>query len=355
MSNENKLWLDPKAETCAEIADACYSNLSEMVDPAQRATRYFALPGITLEVEIIGRDVGDALCAAFAHLKTDSVNSARDTIVWRIVDSGLLDWQTLFPPAPIPDQKHGNFSADANADIFVERRNGLVSVYAPGKKTITSICSGINDLENDVIAKPLLRFLIGILQQKSIYISHAALIGKNGRGLLVTGKGGVGKSTISSASVGGGLDFCADDFVALEKRDGKVFGHSLYATVLLNSDQLAYHPHFDDIAHPSTSLEVPKTLVTMATKFSHQMVRSMEVDAIAVPKICTNPSSSLTPTSKSAVLRALTPTSVFSSPWREVDRAHFLLDLAQNMDCFTYLSGSDFLRIPDPIKERYGV
>lgn len=333
---------------------ACYASLSSTAPPNETRSRHFALPGIALTVEATGAEAGALLTAAFSHLETSGPAPEGTPLVWRIGDASPLEAFPNFPPLPTAMHDLGNFNISEDGTLFVERRRGMVTVYDHQNGVITSICQGADALENDVIAKPLLRFLMGILQQNRIYLAHAALVGLNGQGVLVTGKGGMGKSTISSAALGGGLSFCGDDFVALQRVDGAIIGHSLYATLLLHPDQVALHPHFSGLCRASHSVEVPKTVVILGKAFERQTVTRLRIEAMAVPKITADPMSCLQPLSRVAALRALTPTSVFSSPWREVERARFLIDLAADLSCFEYVSGSDFSQISDPVRGRYG-
>lgn len=353
MNSENTdLWVDPNADHCAVMAAECFASLSGAASGI--ATRHFALPGIALTVESTGVEAAALLTAAFAHLETDGPVPTGEPLLWRIGDASAPDAFPKFPPQPNAMQDLGSFHSNREGAHFVERRQGMVSVYDHQKRVITSICQGVGLLENDLIAKPLLRFLMGLLHQEGIYLAHAALVGLNGQGLLVTGKGGMGKSTISAAALGGGLSFCSDDFVALQRVGDDIIGHSLYASLLLHPDQVARHPHFHGHCRASRSADVPKTVVILGTEFREQTVARLRVDAMAVPQVSGQQQSELWPMSRVAALRALAPTSVFSSPWHEVARARFLVGLAADLACFQYISGSDFAKIPDPIRERYG-
>lgn len=353
-SDANDFWVDPNAKLCLSVAEACFASLKCRTSVSQHNTRYFALPGITLTVDSVGAEVGTLLTAAFAPREISKPPLDADVLVWRIGDVEGTGENPIFPELPTAMDGLGNFNSSMDGNLFIERRHGLTSVYDHKTRVITSICRGVNTLENDLIAKPILRFLMGILQQKGIHLAHAALVGLNGRGLLVTGKGGMGKSTISSIALRNGLSFCGDDFVALKRTDDGIIGYSLYATLLLYPSQIAQHPHFNEHCRVSNSVEIPKTAIILGSDFDAQTVGSLIVDAIAVPQITEQPLSKLCPMSRAAALRALTPTSVFSSPWREVDRARFLMGLAVDLKCFAYHSGSDFPKISDPVSERYG-
>jgi hypothetical protein len=61
----------------------------------------------------------------------------------------------------------------------------------------------------------------------------------------------------------------------------------------------------------------------------------------------------MVPGSRAAVLRALTPSSVFFSPWREAQRARFLFDAVGALPAFTWQSGSDFAHIATPLLDAH--
>jgi hypothetical protein len=349
-----EIWIDPNAQFCEDIAQTCYADILGSVSQSEIFQRVYALPGLILKVVGAGHEVANLLTAAFSHLRaSDYIEAEHETLTWHIGDVSLISSAPEFPLLPTGMHELGNFNCSASGHIFIERRSGLVTVYNRKTHIVTSICDGAGKIENDVIAKPLLRFLMGILQLKGIHLAHSALVGLNGKGILVTGKGGKGKSTISSAALLGGLSFCADDFVALQRTGTGIVGHSLYATLLLHENQLPKHPHLRAYCRRSHSATVPKTVVILAGNFAGQTVQSLAIDAITVPHIVAGTASSLQPISRVEALRALTPTSVFSSPWRSVETARFLFDLATELPCYAYHSGSVFEDISQPVKDRY--
>jgi hypothetical protein len=64
---------------------------------------------------------------------------------------------------------------------------------------------------------------------------HAAAIGWNGKGVLVVGRGGSGKSTFSVSCLMAGLDFVSDDYT-LVSASGPLQAMPLYTSVAVNPD-----------------------------------------------------------------------------------------------------------------------
>ena len=64
---------------------------------------------------------------------------------------------------------------------------------------------------------------------------HAACVGVNGRGVLIAGRGGAGKSTLSTSCLLSGLEFVSDDYTLLTG-SGPLDAMPLYTTISLCED-----------------------------------------------------------------------------------------------------------------------
>lgn len=69
----------------------------------------------------------------------------------------------------------------------------------------------------------------------NLFLIHAAAIGENGKGILIAGRGGSGKSTLSIGCMLAGMDFVADDYTLISEF-GSVTAFPLYTSVMLNPD-----------------------------------------------------------------------------------------------------------------------
>lgn len=69
----------------------------------------------------------------------------------------------------------------------------------------------------------------------NMFMIHAAAVGVGGKGVLLTGRGGSGKSTLSISCLLEGMDFVADDYTLISGQ-GRLSAFPLYTSVLLNPD-----------------------------------------------------------------------------------------------------------------------
>jgi hypothetical protein len=71
------------------------------------------------------------------------------------------------------------------------------------------------DLPDWFAGAPLRQHLHWLLQARGARIAHAASVGRDGRGILLLGHGGAGKSGTALAGIAAGLQTVGDDYVAL--------------------------------------------------------------------------------------------------------------------------------------------
>jgi hypothetical protein len=345
--------IDPAADRVGGIIGEHYDQLRDAA-PEQSGELHFALPACDLTVRYVGEALANVLTAAFAHRVSEGPGKATMQLEWRIGDSSLAGGFPELPHPPRPLHPLGSMHRDEANNLLVERRRGFATILDAKRLQLTTVADGLQSVDTDLAAKPLLRFLLSLLLRQNVVLCHAALVGGHERGLLVTGQGGVGKSTIAAAAIVAGAGFCSDDFVALEWRDGQLIGHCLYATLMLAEQQM---PRFPSLARQAMQLRADtfgKYLVALPRRFGGQVRQALSVDGVAVPRIVPGSASQLLPGKRSAMLLAIMPSTIIASPWREAERTRFLFDRVATLEPLIYQSGSDFAAIAEPLRERYG-
>ncbi len=72
------------------------------------------------------------------------------------------------------------------------------------------------------LGAPLRQHLHWLLSRHGVRLAHGATLGRNGRGVLLLGDGGAGKSGTTLAGLSAGLQTAGDDYVAVDMRAGIV-------------------------------------------------------------------------------------------------------------------------------------
>lgn len=129
-------------------------------------------------------------------------------------------------------------------------------------------------------AAPLRTLLHWIGLDHGLVLTHAAAVGLNGRGLLLAGKGGSGKSTTSLACWNEGWQFVSDDYCWVAP--GPVSkAHAIYKTAKLLPDQPIDLPHWQR----EELLSQEKDVFDLSCLGHGQLVQSLELVALLLPNL----------------------------------------------------------------------
>jgi hypothetical protein len=145
------------------------------------------------------------------------------------------------------------------------------------------------------------------------HLAHAAAVGKNGRGVLIPGKSGSGKSTTTLACLEHGMQCVTDDYLLLTP-DPEPRAFSLYNTSKINRDFLRQVlPHWQT-RQASYSPSDDKALFYLNEAVPGRMVDEFALVAMVLPTVVPGSPHLLRPESPAQGLLALAPSSVFQVP-----------------------------------------
>ena len=181
-------------------------------------------------------------------------------------------------------------------------------------------------------------------RQNQMMLLHSACVGVNGKGVMISARGGGGKSTLSVSCLLGGFDFVADDYI-LVNREGPLRAMPLYRTVGLN-------PDMESKLKPGLPVvrvydERGGKMLLDASRFD--FAKELPVHAILCPKIGGGDEPCIRPTDRGSVLAKIIDSTasqlgVFRDPEQYRQMAQRLLtipvyeislcrDLDKNREC----------------------
>lgn len=281
---------------------------------------------------------------AFSHLPIPSTSDLT-VFAWDAIGSGA----DLTPPWKSPDY----FSLETQINQPTE--HGFVGVYSHYDDTMT-----LYDPENNrayfwiydatkapvwIRAAPLRTLLQWVLGDRDIHLIHGAVVTEDDRAVLLTAKGGSGKSTTSLSCLKIGMQYLADDYVAVS-RGADPTAYSLY-----NSIKVApYYGQEFDPAHVSET-EGEKSVVYLAPIFPSQMAYSAKLRAVLIPKIAHTETTTIVPASKAEAMLALIPTTLFQLPLAESNKVQMLASIIASLPCYSVELGSDTLEAAQTIRD----
>ena len=171
-------------------------------------------------------------------------------------------------------------------------------------------------------AAPCRALLSWILAAEGRVLVHAAAVADpaTGRGALLVGAGGAGKSTTTALATRGGLVTCGDDYVALSQQGERLTAHAVYGRAKLLGHEDASRPA--GWAPVGTGADDKTVYDVTGAGF----VPALDVHVVAVPRPVGTGRSTWRPLARSEALAAVAvPTTEQISWWRHEDRLWSML------------------------------
>ena len=197
-------------------------------------------------------------------------------------------------------------------------------------------------------AKPLARPLLEWHNDQNVQVIHTGLVARNGKGVLLVGKSGSGKSTSSLACICAGLDYLSEDYVGLQRlHDGSFVGHSLYNSVFLETAHLARFAELLPYAIKGRPPQEAKSVIILSQVFPQRLRRVVPIRALAMLKVTDNSEVRFRAASKGEALLALGPSSLLQIPNRGLGVPGFtrLAELVEQVPCYAIDLGGDLQAI----------
>lgn len=197
-------------------------------------------------------------------------------------------------------------------------------------------------------AAPLRAILHWAMGGRGRRFVHGAAVGTATGGVLIVGRGGVGKSTTSLACLAApesGLRFAGDDYVLLEEGEAPRV-HSLYASAKLRADHLWRLPRLAPLAAAADGVDEGKLVLLLHRRCPERLGGPFPIRAILLPRVVGGPATRLRPVGGGAALAALAPSTIFQLAGAGADTLRALSRLAAQVPCYVLELGDDTGQIP---------
>jgi hypothetical protein len=186
------------------------------------------------------------------------------------------------------------------------------------------------------------------MRSQGIQLVHAGAVGTEDGGVLLTGKGGSGKSTSALACLQAGMRYAGDDYVLLGLHGGP-YVHSLYSTGKLDGEHVKRFPRLLKCIENPSRLSSEKALVFLPGLFPEGMSAGFPVRAILVPKVTGGRKTVMRRISAVEGLSALAPTTIRQLAWADETDFQFMARFAKSVPSFRMELGEDIAGIPDAV------
>jgi hypothetical protein len=168
---------------------------------------------------------------------------------------------------------------------------------------------------------PLRQHLHWLLRARGQRIAHAAALGSNGRGILLLGHGGAGKSGTTLAGVAAGLQTVGDDYVALGRpaRSRSAVARLLFRVMKQDRAGLARVAGLADrLAHLPLNW-MNKVEFDPAALFPGCFTDALQIAGIVLPRIAHAAVPRFSAATPGEAMRVLIPSNLFQFPGEPID------------------------------------
>jgi hypothetical protein len=334
---------------------AFFDLVHERTIEAQRACgtveHVFDVAGTKVRLLFAGERLVPDLVPALEHLR--SAPGSHPDVTFNIWDSESTG--VTMPPPPC-DRTH--FTDRGDLWGFTSERYRLAfhwiecSVNLMDRHERTGIfwIQASHTLPYWTKASPLRTLFHWWMEMNGRQLLHAAAVGDHNGAVLITGRGGVGKSTTALASLAHGMNYVADDYLIVSL-DPEPAVYSLYSTAKLNPDQVGTFPELAPLASSLGLQGDEKAVLRLFPKFAAQIARAMPLRAIVTPRFTTHDATTFTPVSRELLHRAAAFTTMSQLPYAGRYTHDFIGRLTERVPGFEIALGSDLTGVVRAISQ----
>jgi hypothetical protein len=195
---------------------------------------------------------------------------------------------------------------------------------------------------------PLRPFLHWHYARRGMRLTHAGTLGLDGKGVLLAGAGGSGKSGTVIAGLLNGLQSVGDDYVLLNADQG-ISAYPLYAT--LKQDPAGYERlGLGRLLPPGGGLNWQGKHQFLIDQIAPQgLPPSLEIGAMLVPRVADARRTTIAAMPRAEAMMALAKSSIYQMPGERESGFRYLGMVTRRLPCFRLDLGREPVEITDTI------
>lgn len=197
---------------------------------------------------------------------------------------------------------------------------------------------------------PLRPFLHWEYAARGMRLAHAGTLGIDGRGILLAGSGGAGKSGTVVAGLLNGLDSVGDDYVLIDLADGPA-AHPLFATLKQDPGGFGRLGLKHRLKSYGALNWQGKHQFRIDDIAARPIPARLDIIALVVPHISGGEASSIMPVSRKEAMIALAPSGIAQMPGERESGFRFFSDLTRQLPCYRLSLGTQPREIASTIAD----
>ena len=199
--------------------------------------------------------------------------------------------------------------------------------------------SSMNDVSTTAIRKlghVLAKELYQLAKAPNQSLVHAASVGIDGSGVLISARGGGGKSTLSLSAMLEGFQYVSDDYLVLSKTSEGVYTYPLYSIINLYPQMLERMKSLKAEYMYNIPWRPDKWALDIRAHHD-SFVPKLKVDAVIFPKVCNLDKPFIEPAEKGKAIVQLVHSTILQLDYdddKNNNTVRTLLSLVSNLEFF---------------------
>lgn len=291
-------------------------------------TRLYKIGPFTISFSSTNAPLGEMLTRAFEHLPKGSSPPNLSIRLWADHKLPTLDWTSIL------SNGYRGYATPPTYWHYFETLGALSAIDVSENIAYYAI-RNLDTLPWWVYGSPLQVILHVWLREKGMQLTHSASIGNKKKALLLTGKGGSGKSVAVLACLKEGLSMLGEDYVLLSQ--DRVY--SIYQTAKWKPHTRVLFPSYEKYISNPDKADSEKALIYYKDLFASQIELSSPIKAIVSLKI--GKSLNLQKSNYETVLQSLLLTTIYQLPHPAADTTSILENCIKPLDHYHLTLGPD--------------
>lgn len=330
----------------------CKEQYVKAADQAGEIRHYYDIAGTTVCLVFAGDALIGSLTSALEHIRLPDDIQADATIhVWDSESTGV----GMVPPPC--DQNHytdrgdiWGFNSDRIKTAF-HYSEYSVNVMDLGNNEAVYWVNNKANLPYWATSSPFRTIFNWWMEKNGGQLMHAAAVGTEDGAVLITAKGGAGKSTTAVSSLLAGMKYLSDDYLIV-KKDPVPTVFSIYSTAKIGVEDEHRFPQLEDYAADHINKNQEKDVIFLYPAFKDQIVKELPIKTIMMPSI--QPDQKRTTFSSISfwrIHRAMSFTTMSQLPGAGTHTHDFFQDLCESVPAMTLNLGSDIEQVPKALRK----
>lgn len=334
-----------------QFYNQCKDRFLKATEKTGEIRQYYDIAGTTVCLIFAGEALIPFLAPALAHLRLPDDSEADARIhIWDSESTGV----NMVPPPC--EQNHYT----DRGDIWGFNSDRIKTAFHWSEFSVNVMDLKINDavywvktadnLPYWATSSPFRTIFNWWMEKNGGQLIHAAAVGTEEGAVLITAKGGAGKSTTAVSSLLDGMKYISDDYLIV-KKDPVPKVYSLYSTSKIGVGDNHRFPALDEYAAEHIEEDQEKDVIFLYPAFEDQIVKELPVRTILMPNIQPDQEeTTFSPISFWRINRAMSFTTMSQLPGAGTHTHEFFHDLCEVVPTMTLNLGSNIKQVPKALR-----